>query len=291
MKTQTFEVSQLQDVMLQNGFTNIKLYAQNGDLRFIETITKYYRKPLMIVVPNTTTIKIHSRDISITETHNDYRNKVQRDFLESIPMEQVLCKTDKNITIKQNKTFTHFSIEEDMEDEDSSVGTDISENTGEDNENESELSIEIEEYAVDLVLGYWLLPNFLKNISRFETEYVLPAYNTIFRCEEMSNERRVEHLIDTFEKQKLVLKDKITKIHEKIYNIHQDIEEHSKKLERLYNLQQQASSDKDRKRYKINRLILEVQSMIDTCHEQIQKQRILSEKLIQQYFNYLQKFK
>lgn len=284
---QTFEVSQLHDAMLQHGFTNIKLYAQNGDLRCIETITKYYRKPFFIMVPNTITIKIDSRDVSVTEYQNDYTNKLQRDFLDHLPIDGVLCKSNKNITLKHNKTYSHFLIECDTDSEsESSHSSECSESLSV----SSTDTIEIEEYPVDNVMAYWFLPVFMDNISTFETTFVLPVYHKIFTWEEMWNEKRVEHLLHTFDIQKNILKQKITNIHEKIYNIHHDIEAHSKKLERLYILQHQSTHEKDRKRYKINRLILEVQATMDELHEDMKRQRILSDRLIHHYLNYTSRF-
>jgi len=290
-KQHTFQLQKLLNKIQEHGYSGVQLYTYAGELKLFKLTSQLYRKQFYVVIPNTYLISVSNSDYILHEEEINYKSQRQRNYLHSIPLDKLVCTSNTNICIKTTNTYIIYELDDIQIDDDISEHSDISQHTHSTEDMSSVASsIDIDEYNVEQITPYILLPDFLEILNSYEQNTLLPIYQQLEEFEEQLNEQQVERLLDSFTQQQHIIKEQLFQHHKRLYNLKCDIKEHSDKLARLYTLKQESIHSKDRVRFKIDRLIVDIENTIDKLNINIQSEREYSDKLIQQYSIYINKF-
>ncbi len=261
----------------QKGYTSTQVYAQGPEVKFIQLYSNLQRKPFLLQVPNRYTIYSTAPDHMLDRIENDYRNFRQRGYLDKITLDNVACFSKHNLCVKNNTVYGCYLIDsmlqEDLEDLSDSDSSDI----------------EVDDYPVEYIYPVFNMMSFIKHIADFE-DTVLEHYTAITGTEEEMNENEVENLLQTFEKQKKILKDRIYKIHQDAFNTRRDISQAGTNLQRIYTLKERSAEERDRIRFGIERLAVETEEKIDILNDKLREKRNQADTLLKKYRKFIEQF-
>jgi hypothetical protein len=273
----------------QKGYSYTKVYAQGPEVKFIQLYSNLQRKPFLLQVPSQFVIYSTATDHMLDLVENDYRNFRQREYLNKINLHDAACLSECNLSVKDGTEFSCYLID--------SIPDALSEDEIEDLEDlgkeedfsSSDSDIEIDDYPVEDIYPVFNMASFIKNLDDFE-ETVLEHYSAITEAEEEMNETEVEKLLQTFDNQKTQLKDRIFSIHKNAYNTRRDIAKCGDNLKRIYLLKEQSTVERDRVRFKIERLEVDTEEKIDALNEKLREQRNQADVLLQKYRTFIERF-
>ena len=267
-----------------NNYSVKKIFIQDSKIKLIEISSDLQGYDFFIEIPNSKDIQDHnldSEELSIIEqTENDYKNHRQREYLENINKENIVCRSTKNLTIKNKNIYRCFLI-------DNFLPSD-SENISE-LEDDQELDIIIDDFKVENILPIFYISFFINNIDNF-SGILTENYQEITEQEEIMNEKEVIELLEKFDQQKTKLKQLIFDIHQNAYNLRRDISKTSDNLKRIYELKNKSINSSDRIRFKIDRMALEMQEKINNLKYKLSKQRNKADSLLKNYWDYISKY-
>ena len=246
----------------QKGYNFTRIYTQGPEVKFIQLYSCLQRKSFLLQVPSRFVIYSTETDHMIDQVENDSRNYRQREYLAKINLRDVACSSGANLCVKNDTVFSCYLLDN-MPDGSSSDAEDL-----EPIESESESDIEIDDFPVEDIYPVFNMMSFTKNMDNFE-ETVLEHYSIITEAEEEMNETEVEKLLQTFDTQKKQLKECIFAIHKEAYNTRRDIAKYGDNLQRIYQLKEQSSEERDRVRFKVERLAVETEEKIDALNEKL----------------------
>jgi hypothetical protein len=256
----------------ENYYTISSIYNQDSQVKYILLLTPLQRKPFLLDIPDT--LNIHSSRFDYTliqDSETNYKSFRQRDYLSNLSIDNIACITEQNITIKKNGIQVYIFKETITEETDS-----------------NDEDIVVDEYKVSNVYPVFNIINFLKEIANFEMR-VNEQYSLLTQVEEEYNEAQVIKVIEKFEIQKKDFKEMLFNVHKNGYNIRRDIEKASLQLEKLYNLKKNSLNEKDRVRFKLERLISEMENKLDHLNEQLSQYRNMGDSILTKYNDYMSK--
>ncbi|KKK81570.1 hypothetical protein LCGC14_2812110, partial [marine sediment metagenome] len=94
----------------------------------------------------------------------------------------------------------------------------------------------------------------------------------------------------TFDGQQKTLKNRIYGIHKETYNIRRDISQSGSYLQRIYSLKEQSSKERDRIRFRIERLAIETEEKIDILNDKLRDKRNQADALLKKYWKFIEQF-
>jgi len=268
----------------EKGYTSAKFYTQGTEVKFIQLYSKLQRKAFLLQVADKFVIYNTDCEYILNPTESDYRSFRQQQYLTKIKLSKVACLSKYNLCVKDDTTFSCYLI--DTLDEDIDELEDTEEFSS---ESSSESDIEIDDFSVEDIYPVFDIKSFIKDIDNFE-ELVLNNYSAITEAEEEMNELEVEKLLQTFDFQKRKLKDRIFSIHKDAYNTHRDISKYGEALQRTYLLKERSTEERDRLRFKIERLANETEEQIDSLNEKLREQRNQADMILQKYWKIIERF-
>lgn len=264
-----------------------KLFMQDSMVRLIELSSNTLGYDFLIEIPSSKTIdkqQIDSQDFSIIEeSDNDYKNHRQREYLKNIQIENIVCKSKKNFTIKNKNIYRCYLIDYFLPSDAENISDIENENA---NENED---IEIDDFPVENIFPIFDINDFTENLDNF-SETLIEIYAEITETEEMMNEQEVIKLLEKFDEQKTQLKERIFHIHQNAYNLRRDISKTGENLNRIFALKYKSQNSSDRVRFKIDRMASETQEQIHKLKNKLSQQRNKADNLLKKYWNYIGKF-
>ena len=286
MTKQTFEVKKIIESFESAGFSGFVLYSYMKELKCIQMTSKYQRKECFIIIPNTYRVRVEKSNHELHPLEIDYKTKLQRDYMSSIELNNIVCKSTKNICIKSSNQYMVYEIDKEYnETPDNEMEYDSVTS-----ESEEFDFVHLGEFEVGKIFPYFLLPNVIKDLKQFEFEKLLPLTNHLESFEIESNEKKVEHLNQLFLKQSNDMHNKLYSIHKNIYNLRHDIKEFSVRLQKAYQLKENSLHSKDTVRFELDRLIVDIENSIDKMNFKLLLERQKSDTLIQKYSYYLSSF-
>ena len=125
--------------------------------------------------------------------------------------------------------------------------------------------------------------------SDFEQK-LINDYTTILQTEDQLNEEEITKLLNAVDKQKMVIKSEIFKLHKNLYNITQDIENHTTLLNRTNKLFSNSEGKSDKTLFKLERMIEKLKTHLDFLNTQLSETREKKQMLIIQYWELIEQF-
>lgn len=262
----------------QKGYSYAKVYTQGSEVKFIKLFSCLQRKAFLLQVPSRFGLSSET-DHMIVPVENDYRNFRQCEYLSKIKLHNVACSSKENLCIKNDNIYSCYhvdSLQQGIDDVEGEIDT-------------SDDDIVIDDYPVEDIYPVFNMESFTQNIDNFE-ESVLHQYTIITEAEEEMNEIEVEKLLNSFDEQKKQLKERIFDIHKETYNIRRDIIKHGNNLQNIYKLKDQSSGERDRLRFKVERLAIETEEKIDSLNDKLKLNRNQADLLLKNYRKYIARF-
>jgi hypothetical protein len=121
-------------------------------------------------------------------------------------------------------------------------------------------------------------------------EEILKACAIITESEEEINELAVQDILDSFDAQKELVKSKIFDLHKQQYHLRRDISDKGQTLQRILALQARSVGEKDRVRFKIDRMLTETTTEIDRLNFKLEESRRSCTQALEGYRKYLDRF-
>jgi hypothetical protein len=249
------------------------IYNENR-VKYILLLTPLQRKPFLLEFPEIINIQTNRFDLTLEEEKElNYKSFRQREYLLNLELNNIACITEENMTIKINNLVSVYRFKESNEKHEV---------------DSSDEDIDIHEYKVSSVYPVFSVVVFMKEIASFEKK-VVEIYTLLTETEEKYNEQQVIGVIEKFENQKKTFKDLIFDIHKKAYNIRRDIVKTSEQLEKMYELRKKSVNEKDRIRFKLERLISETETKLDQFNDQLSQYRNMGDCVLKKYNDYISK--
>lgn len=288
---------EISNFIKENGYMNMVCFSQNNYLKFIKVVSPYFRKEIMIFIPDTEMIYADKSHFQMNEIDNNYKNKKQRDYLKELHNKKLCCQTMNNITLKYDDEYYHYTIQNEIplnvqqsDEELSETGNDYDEAEGEEKEGnkiimervfqvfDDTIDYDVEDIYLVIDLEY-----FMKNIQDLEKEFITPAYLFMSKNENDYLEKKIIILENTMQQKIMDMKKTFHYIHQRIYNTHLDIQDLSDKLNHLYSLQKQTNKNSSQTLFRIERLIQVIENKIDKKNSNISYWRKQSNNLCEKY--------
>ena len=264
-----------------NGYTISQIYTSGVEIKFIRILTPSQRKPFLLQFPDNMFSYTKSDSIKLTQTDHNYRNYRQRSYLEKFNLPSLACTSRESLCLKNGDVLTCYINEVDESDPDE-LDSDIS--------GFGDSEIEVDDYPIENIYPVFQITKDSNGLDGdFETD-VIENYHIISSVEEEMNEIEVENLLYCFDKQKKNLKDNIFEIHKRIYHLRRDLEQASENLERIYMLREKTVHEKDRIRFKVDRMAIEAENKIDHFNKKLCDYRNKADKLLTEYKKYINRF-
>ncbi len=268
----------------QQGYASIKIYTQGTEVKFVQLQSNLQRKPFLLQFPCRYSINSTKTDHILNEIQGNYRSYRQEEYLKKILLQHVACLSERNLCIKNDNIITCYLLDSILDSDSYSELNNI-DSDGDD----SNQDIEIDDYPVKDIYPVFNIMSFMKNITDFEDQ-VTKSYYIIHEAEEKMNETEVEQLLQLFDKQKEQVKERIFVIHKEAYNIRRDISNVGAKLQRIYELKKNSEIEKDRIRFRLDRLSIEAEAQLDTLNSNLYEKRDKADVLLKRYLKYIEQF-
>jgi hypothetical protein len=263
----------------EHNYISYVLYNINNHLAYIKLQSIEQCRPFLLQIPVSSGVINTNSDHQLELIENDYKNYSQQIFLKAIPIDDLACISDKNITIKNTKTYINYLIDPLIKQSTDVIDTD---------------DIEVDEYSIKDICPVFSIKFFmdkLQNNTGNDIEILLSdKYNCINNSEEEINQRDVEILMEKIDNQKIIIKDTLFNIHKECFNIRRDLINQSSILKRVKNLKNKSSKEKDLVKFNIDRLSVETEAKIDSLNNALCIKRELANSILRNYNNYLIKF-
>jgi hypothetical protein len=260
------------------GYHNIILYTEELQVKFIELSTLSQRRPFLIYISAGLNFRSKEVDHLLEKEESNYKNYRQREYLEKIKLETVACLSNHNICLKLKENIFCYAID--------SIDI-VSDNDVSEKDDLIDADIMVDDYSVHDIYPVFHIKDFMTRISIFE-DIVLQNYEIITKAEEEMNETEVESLLSMFEKQKTKLKDTIYQLHCDAYNTRRDIFKVGKNLAEIYAIKNQSETEKDRTRFRIERLAKDTEDKIDSLNKNLRQKRNDADLLLKRYRQHLE---
>lgn len=274
------ELQKIITVLKQCRYTVVQTFNIGTEAKFLLLYSSLQRKPLVVDIDSEKSLYSGSPDHILEPTECNYRNYRQREYLSKIDLQNVACLSSENIALKKNgEVFDCYLFLNEGKEPETDSDLELSEDD----------DIEVDEHPVEDIYPLYRLSSLLDEPSNFE-ETVLKDHLTIVEAEEEINETEVQKLLAIFDSQKRQLKARIFEIHEEAYNIRRDIAKFSINLQRIYSIKERSENERDRVRFKIERMALEAEEKIDHLNEKLRQKRNQSDLLLKKYQKYIEQF-
>lgn len=266
--------------LADQGYKSHRTFVVDTQILFIELVSILQRKQFLVRIPSSTIIHTSDPNFLLELSEMDYKTFRQKEYLEKINLDSVACVSNNNISIKLDSVLTCYTIvNPDIEDLSGDLEDDVE-------EEESISDIEIDDYPIKDIIPVINLEDLHDHIE----DDILQSYRSITEAEEEMNEREVERLLRTFDKQKETIRSTIYNVHRDAFNTRRDIEKAGGNLERIYKLKAKSIDEKDRVRFQIERLATETELDIDKLNKQLREQRNSANDLLQKYQSFIERF-
>ena len=269
-------LQELLDDIQHKGYVISKLYAEDRSVLFVGVCSKLQRKPFLLDLNGHTDLTSSKPDILLELGETDYRSFRQAEYLKRIDLSGVACLSKRNMCVKKGNCYLISG----SDDEEEAVANS-------DDESDDCIDIEIDDYPIEDILPVFTLEQFKADLDE---EKILESYATIYEAEEEINEDEVNKLLEIFDEQKAKIKELIFEIHKEEYNIRRDLSQQGTNLQRVYALKERSSKERDRVRFKIERLALETEKAIDSLNDNLCERRIRANKLLHKCRDYIERF-
>lgn len=279
----------------ENKYFDITTYAENKYLKFILITSPLQRKHVLLKIPNHEMVYTEKYHYEITEIENNYKNKKQRDYLHALYLDYTCCITSKNITIQNKNDFSHFIIHQNIPKEDinnddvDSIDLDDNDEKTliDDRSNEDDdihhIHFDKLEFPIEDIKLVTEINDFMHNVNHFELETLIPFYYQLSNNENIHLEKKINILENRMLAKIDQMRDGFHSIHQQIYNLHLDIQEYSKKLQKLLELQKNNKKKSTQTNFKITRLIEKIENTIDKKNTLLNKYRYQSTSNIDKF--------
>lgn len=277
------------DSIRRKGYTQLKMYAENTHIRLLVITSTLHRKEFVVILPQRW--RTNAPNHTLDEIEINYMSYRQREYLQKIGLDQVACFSTKNICIKKETEYTCYLLDP-ISDEGPSPTERIEELSDEEEDDDrSSISddIEIDDFAVGMVLPVVEYDYFMKCDENFE-EIVIQHHDIIRVAEEEMNSAEVDRIIQMFQAQEKLVKEKMFEIHKRAYHLRRDLDKYGKNLEKLYSIKERSQGEKDLVRFKIDRLILETEEHIDELNKDLTRGRDIADVTLKKYVKYIETF-
>lgn len=271
-------------IIKNKGYTSTTVYTEDKKVKFIQLHSDLQRKPFLIKVDEKFTINFDYADHTIIQTEPDYRSFRQREYLAGVDLDTTVCRSASNLCVKNGDTITCYILDVNVKEE-----LEVESIPSDDEAQSTDSDVKIDDFPVQDIYPLYDIGEFIKQIGSFE-HVVLESYQSIVDAEEKMNEQSVEKLLNLFDQQKVLLKERIYKLHLDAYNIRRDITKTGNNLQRVYELRSRSTHEKDRVRFKLDRLVAETEENIDSLNEKLRETRNDASQLLDRYFGYVDKF-
>lgn len=281
------------EAVKRKGYASIKMYAENTHIRVLVITSTLHRKEFVVTLPERW--RTNAPNHTLDQIENNYMSYRQRDYLSKISLTGVACFSDKNICIKNDTEFTCYILDP-ISDEGPSpkerVGENVDELEEEEDDDDNSLisdDIEIDDFAVGMVVPVFDYETFIKSALDFEA--IVMQYHDIIRAaEEEMNSAEVDRIIQLFQGQEKLVKEKMFEIHKRSYHLRRDLDKYGRNLEKLYGIKERSQGEKDLVRFKIDRLIVETEERIDDLNRELMQGRDRADVMLKKYVKYIEAF-
>nr|QBK87499.1 MAG: hypothetical protein LCMAC201_04090 [Marseillevirus LCMAC201] len=292
--TESIPLQKFLSNITQKGYTSTKVYIQESKVRFVQLYSNLQHKPFLLQVPNRFVIYSTGADHLLDYIENNYRNYRQREYLEKINLRDVACFSKDSLCVKNNNVYNCYLVDYTADSPELLRTTPVVSPRSlrgkhDESVDDDSSDIEIDDYPVEDIYPVFNMMIFVDNMDNFE-DIVVKYYNIITTGEEENNENEVERLLQTFDNQKKILKDHIYRIHKEAYNTRRDISQTGSNLQRIYSLKEQSTEERDRVRFKIERLTIETEEKIDVLNNKLRDNRNQADSLLKKYWKFIEQF-